>query len=350
MKLTDNTWEALVPSTKHDAVTKALCTAFGSARITEVAPLVGGGSTAIVLRIVVDRRPYVLRIIQHIHGLNDPARQFACLQAASEAGISPPVHYTDAKDAVSITDFITPVPLRQYPGSLLIGLVDAIKAIQNTPLFPPLINYLDGIDGFIQQFKGLGMLPEEAIREHFAYYAQIQEAYPRQDPNLVSSHNDLNPRNILFDGQRLWIIDWETAFRNDLYADLANVANFFFRDEPASGEPGAEEEIYLRSYFGDSLNEYHRARFFLMRQVGHMFYAMLLALSAASRSPSCITWDTTMDTPRLQDFHQRFAPSAAAQDPLTSLEGVFLYAKVRLNETLHFMKTPRFAEAIRRIG
>ena len=43
---------------------------------------------------------------------------------------------------------------------------------------------------------------------------------------MVSSHNDLfKPDNILFDGQRIWLVDWEAAFLNDPYADLAAVAN-----------------------------------------------------------------------------------------------------------------------------
>src|SRR5262249_9159598 len=62
------------------------------------------------------------------------------------------------------------------------------------------------------------------------------------DPDMVSSHNDLfKPDNILFDGQRVWLVDWEAAFRNDRYADLAVVANLVVANE-------AEERVYLREY------------------------------------------------------------------------------------------------------
>ena len=43
----------------------------------------------------------------------------------------------------------------------------------------------------------------------------------------MSAHNDVNSRNVLFDGERLWLIDWELAFRSDPFADLASVANNF---------------------------------------------------------------------------------------------------------------------------
>ena len=41
------------------------------------------------------------------------------------------------------------------------------------------------------------------------------------------AHHDINPRNVLFDGERLWLVDWEMAFRNDPLADVANIANNF---------------------------------------------------------------------------------------------------------------------------
>ena len=61
---------------------------------------------------------------------------------------------------------------------------------------------------------------------------------------MVSSHNDLKPQNIRFDGKHIWLVDWESAFLNDRYADLAVVANFFVKDE-------AHEEEYLTTYFGE---------------------------------------------------------------------------------------------------
>lgn len=195
---------------------------------------------------------------------------------------------------------------------------------------------MDGIDLFIQNFKASGLLPESVTEEHFRYYSQIQKAYPRYDGDIVSSHNDLNPNNILFDGKKIWIIDWEAAFQNDRYVDLANIANRFVTNE-------REEEIYLKAYFGDSLDEYKHARLFLMQQVCHMFYALgFLQYAAASRPPDS-TCSDSMDTPRLRDVHEQVRTGKIS---LTTHEEQLLYGKVRLNEALYNMKTPRFAESI----
>ncbi len=102
---------------------------------------------------------------------------------------------------------------------------------------------------------------------------------------MVSCHMDLKPENLLFDGQRLWLVDWQAAFVNDRYFDLAVAANFLVADDAA-------ELTYHERYFGHRPDEYQRARFFLMRQVLHMLSAtVFLLLGSASRtsaSSSCL--------------------------------------------------------------
>jgi len=53
---------------------------------------------------------------------------------------------------------------------------------------------------------------------------------PRQRP-LVTSHNDMNPSNLVFDGERLLLIDWDMAGPNNPFHDLATVAMFLRMDD-----------------------------------------------------------------------------------------------------------------------
>jgi hypothetical protein len=95
---------------------------------------------------------------------------------------------------------------------------------------------------------------------------------------MVSSHNDLKPENILFDGERVWLADWEAALLNDRYFDRAIVANFLVKDD-------AEEKDYLQRYFGQPPDEYQVSRFFLMRPVMHMFSAAMFLFLGSSGKP-----------------------------------------------------------------
>lgn len=332
-----------IPETKLGAVASALEEVFGVAEVDDLVLLAGGLSSALVYKIVVCGKPYALRLIMQVDPLSDPARQHACMQIASNAGIAPQVHYASTEDALAITDYVEARPLfghfAQYE-ELLLKLVKTIQTIHAAPLFPKLIGFLDGVDIFIEHYKALNMLPESATREHFEYYAQIQDVYPRFDPDLVSSHNDLHPNNLLFDGQRVWVIDWEAAFQNDRYVDLAIVAKSFVTSE-------AQEAFFLKAYFGDLLDAYKRARFFLMQQVCHMYYAMIMLRFAAALRPAGYAYEVNMDTPNLGDFNRRqLGPGKVS---LSSYEGQLLYGKVLLNEALQNIKTPRFAASIKEV-
>lgn len=333
------TLATLLPEAKLNAVETALQIAFNTTQVDTVRLLTGGLSSALVYKIVVGGKPYVLRLVMEINQLTDPARQFVCMNTAATAGVAPLVHYASVADAVTITDFIEATPLSTHFAAAedrLLIVVKTIKTLHATPLFPKLVNFLDGVDLFIDRFKALALLPENVTTEHLAYYAEIQKAYPRHDPDLVSSHNDLNPNNMLFDGTKLWLIDWEAAFQNDRYVDLAIAARPFVTNE-------AQETFYLKAYFGETLDEYKRARFFLMQQVCHMYYAMIMLNFAATTKPANVAVDANMATLRLRDFHGLIG---AGKVSLEGYEGKLAYGKVLLNEALYFMKTPQFAASI----
>ena len=149
----------------------------------------------------------------------------------------------------------------------------------------------------------------------------------------MSSHNDLKPENILFDGDRVWLVDWEAAFLNDRYVDLAVVANFVVNGE-------ADEQAYLHRYFGESAGEYRLARFFLMRQVAHLFYAMVF-LSLAAAAGKAI--DASLDAPDFKSFHRRIL---AGEMSLADADAMLQYGLVHLKQIQQNLRTPRFPDAL----
>ena len=158
--------------------------------------------------------------------------------------------------------------------------------------------------------------------------------YSRLDPDLAPSHNDLfKPDNMLFDGNRLWLVDWEAAFQNDRYADLAVVANMIVTNE-------SEERIYLQEYFGEPPDEYQRARFYLMRQLAHMFYAMAFSMlgSRASRSIGA------SPCPHTATFN---GASGRARSTLADNQAKTVYGRVHWEQLSQNMRQSTFDEALR---
>ena len=324
----------MIPEAKNAAVARALREAFDVGEFEDIRILTSGLSSALVFRIVVRGTPYLLRIITRTDAMSDPTRQFACMKSAAEAGLAPRVWYTSTEDRISITDFVDsqPFPMREA----LVRLPVTIQALHTLPPFPKVVNYLDAVDGFIQKFQAANILPESDTKELFEQYARLASVYPRHDSELVASHNDLKPENILFDGSRVWLVDWEAAFLNDRYFDLAMVANFVVTND-------AEEEVFLRTYFGGPVSEYRQARFYLMRQVAHMSYAMVFMRLGSGGKPI----EPNTNAPDFRDFHNRIW---AGEISLATDEPKLQYANVHMNQLLHNMRTPRFQDALRVVG
>src|SRR5882672_6478959 len=136
-----------------------------------------------------------------------------------------------------------------------------LRKLHSLPKFSFRINYFESMERSIPAFRAANILPGDEIKDLLDIYERIVNVYPRYDvENWVSSHNDSKPENIVFDGQRPWLIDWESAFLNDRYLDLAIVANFVIMNEK-------DEEAYLKTYFETAIDEYKQARFFLMQEI-----------------------------------------------------------------------------------
>jgi aminoglycoside phosphotransferase (APT) family kinase protein len=267
----------MIPESKIAGVKHALEITFGVNEFEEILQLTAGLTSALIFRIVVLGKPYLLRIITRTDAMGDPTHYYACMQSAAAAGLAPRVWYAGIEDRISITDF---VEAKAFPLHEARKKMPAIlRRLHMLPPFAYRFNYLDFVEGSIRRFLDAKMLPERMTANIFFLYSKISSVYPRNTADMVSCHNDLKPENILFDGDRVWLVDWEAAFLNDRYFDLAVVANFLVKSEQ-------EEKDFLQAYFGETVHEYHHARFFLMQQVAHMaYFTFLLSMVFAAGKP-----------------------------------------------------------------
>jgi hypothetical protein len=200
----------MIPPEKSAAVTQALREAFGTTEVEDV-HMIKGLASSFVFRTVVRGSAYLLKISMRT---SDPARHYACMKAAAEAGLAPRVWYTSTEDRISITDFVetAPFPLRDA----LVQIPAVLRTLHALPAFPKvpghintscmfLINKGPAVEAFIQSFQAANILPKQEGDELQSLLAQIAAVYPYDDADMVSSHNDLfKPDNILFDAHRVW--------------------------------------------------------------------------------------------------------------------------------------------------
>jgi hypothetical protein len=215
-----------------------------------------------------------------------------------------------------------------------------VRLLHETPAFPPLVDYLDGVDGLIAHFQAADMLEPAATEALLALYATLRAGYRARPSDLVSSHNDLNPGNIVYDGQRLWLVDWDAAFLADRYVDLATVANWFTGD--AAG-PAA----LLKTYFGRPPTPEEQARFDLMRLVNHIFAGCIFLTMAAGERPGVRLADRTLAGPSLAELQGRLR---TGQFAMLEWENRVIYAKARLAAALDGLRAPAFGAALAQLA
>jgi hypothetical protein len=132
----------------------------------------------------------------------------------------------------------------------------------------------------------------ELLDRHAELYEDLSSSYPWDASENVASHNDLNPRNILFDGVRLWLIDWETAYRNDRFVDLA-ILTAETVCTPAS------EQIMLEAWLARSPSPIEKDRMAVMKPIARLYHACLLLAPLVSGSSETIE---TLAAPTHDDF------------------------------------------------
>ncbi len=332
-----------IPEALRPAVDRGLMAAFGTSELDSATPLSGGLSGAGLWRIRVGGIPYVLKIEAGQHAVADPARSYICMRIAAQAFLAPRVRYAEPADGVAIIEHVAPVQLHEYPAAghaLIVELAQSARLLHQTPAFPPQCDYLDGVSDLIDRFRALDILEAGATDELFARFADLRGAYRTRQEDLVSSHNDLNPGNIVYDGQRLWLVDWDAAFLADRYVDLATLAGWFTRD-------AAGEEKLLATYFGRPPALRERARFEVMRRVNHLFTGVIFLITAATERPGARIADRMLAGPGLSDLHTQLR---TGQFAMLEWENRVTYGKARLAAALEGLRAPEFAAALAQLA
>ena len=282
---------------QRENVRSALAAAFGSGAIDAITPITGGASTASTFRLDAGGRRYLLRVEGQPSPLRNP-HQYVSMRIAAEAGIAPDIHYIDEAARVAVIDFVEQQPLKTYPDgprALAQALGELLSRVQSTPVFPTFVNYPDIVARLFAHVRRTGLFAAGLLDPHVERLELLREAYDAGLTDLVSSHNDCIPSNILFDGERLWLIDWESAYRNDPLVDVAIVLDSLVHSPELEG-------VLLQAWLGRAPDEALRARLELVRALTRLYYAgVVLSASAAA---SWVTGDADLSAPTIAEFRQ----------------------------------------------
>jgi aminoglycoside phosphotransferase (APT) family kinase protein len=160
--------------------------------------------------------------------------------------------------------------------------------------------------------------PEEALGElwpglmsavalpafvHEAIGGLRDEPAPARERALVLSHNDVNPTNLAFDGERLFLLDWDTIGQNDPFYDLATISVFL--------RMGADDcRALLAAHDGARVTTLPERFRYCQRLASGFCGAMFLHLAQRAGHAGADGRETLASTPSLSDFYQRLRSGA----------------------------------------
>jgi thiamine kinase-like enzyme len=227
---------------------RACVTAFAGRTLT-IKPLDGGLTNRNYL-VHADSEAYVVRVAGADTGLLgiDRDREAACARAAAAAGVGPEVIAYVPESTLLVTRFAPgellkteslrkPMTLRRVAQALrrCHDSSAPTEAVDFSPFAAARRNHALAQERHV---------PGSAELDHaLAVLARIERDGKPTDPPCLC-HNDILPANLIDDGHRVWIIDWEFAGRGDRFFDLGTLA--------ANAEFDEEQELLLLDeYFGE---------------------------------------------------------------------------------------------------
>ena len=214
----------------------------------EFAEPLDGGITNVNIKVIDQGREFVVRIGEDIpvHGVHR-WNELSISKAAEAAKISPPVFYSEV--GVLVLAYIkgktfSEADVKQTNNlPRVIDLVrrSHIETMQN--LRGPVLSFwvFHIIRDYIATLHSEGSPYTKKLPEFLDIAEKLEKTVGPID--IVLGHNDLLAANILDDGERIWLIDWEYGGFNSPLFDLGGLAT-------NNGLSEIEEEKMLRQYFG----------------------------------------------------------------------------------------------------
>lgn len=270
---------------------------------TSITPIAAGLSGAGVYRVESDGQTFVLKISSVDEAFTDWRGKLQIRQLAADAGLAPQVIHVDEARRAILSTFILDRSFPAFYGNpltretALAQLGRTVRRLHEIPL-PPEIEAKDPHEFLGVVWSGLGATFALPAFVGEAVQRMLTEESPPQKRASVLSHNDVNPTNLIYDGENILLLDWETAGLNDPFYDLAAIAVFFRMDDETC-------QKLLSAYDGEPIATLP-ARFTYCRRLAALLCGTIFLQLAYHNGYAGATGQETLDsTPSLGDFYQQ---------------------------------------------
>jgi thiamine kinase-like enzyme len=260
-----------------DEVLQRLPSLRGEHRVVE--PLEGGLGNA-SFRVDTGDRVVVVRLPRSDGGLVtiDRAAEYTNSCRAAESGAAPEVVDHLPGEGVLVVAWVRG---RTYAAEDLRDETSLRRVAEACRLLHAGPRFEGDVDVFAVQRRYLRLVHEHGLRlpdrylEYMPAVERIRRALAPRAGASVPCHNDLVAANLVDDGERVWIIDYEYAGNNDACFEIGNL---WAEAELDHEHLGSLVDAYYGGHHGDKVA---RARLFaLMSRYGWTLWALLQAAAS----------------------------------------------------------------------
>ena len=181
-------------------------------------------------KVAIDGRDYVLRIAgQGTEEYIDREADEHAARVTAKIGVGAPLVYYDRESGIQVTAFIDnsapmDAAVLSDPHALKLA-ADAFRRLHTCG-----VPFLGHFDNFEKMDEYLSVLRRHDARLPDGYFEAKKEAEAVRQALIEAGiarapcHNDPAPENLVYTGERVYILDWEFAGNNDPMWDLADLS------------------------------------------------------------------------------------------------------------------------------
>ena len=296
---------------------------------TTIARIAAGLSGAGVYRVDARGQAFVLKIAGEAEDKADWGRALHVQRLAADAGLAPRVVHVDEAQHAVLTAFIADrsfIAFYRDPRTHEAALVQLSRTVRRIHALPvPADAPLRDPREFLTQLQA--GIPANFVLPGFASNA-IQRVLvadpPPREHALVLSHNDLNPSNLVYDGEAILLLDWAAAGPMDPFSDRAALAVFLRMDEGTCLR-------LLSAYDGTRFNEIPARFSYIRRLVAALAGTMQLHLARQMKHTGATGAETLESALSLGEFYLRMR---AGELKLGTADGQWAFGLALLKESL----------------
>lgn len=294
---------------------------------TSITKIAAGLSGAGVYRVDANGELFVLKIATASEPFADWRRRLGIQQLAADAALAPRIVHVDASRRAVVSTFVVD---RGFPlfyrdpathDAAFAQLARLIRRVHELPP-PPDVAPSDARTRVASLWVGLRNFPMPAFVADAIGHALAGEPPPGRE--FVLSHNDVNPSNLVYDGEKIMLVDWDAAGVNDPFFDLAAASIFLRMDAATSAR-------LLAAYDDAPVGDLPSRFVYNRRIIGALFGALAMTFAQKSGHPGRTEPASLDDVRSLADFYQRLRSGAVS---LATADGGWEFTLALLKESI----------------